>query len=223
MRVSSKRPVFMSDLVASRAALAQAIAGLIVHDNCTWPIAREKIRQQYGIGQRASAQVMPSSEEIESAVRETFRIFQPDEHARILCTLRWAALRTMDLLRDYPVFLTGSVLNGAAGIDSTIVLEVFSDDVKAVEITLMDAYVPFEAIDPLPSRMPTPDECLGFLLPERSLGQLISVRVNVYPSHLQSRNPYRRAPDRWQLPWESQGKIAYDELKTHLTAENGVP
>lgn len=199
-----------------RTILAQDIASLIVHDNCTWAIARDKVRQAHGLSQRGGAARMPSDDEIESAVRETFDIFMRQEHAKVLETLRRNACDVMTLLNAFPVFLSGAVLNGAANRESTIVVDVFYDDVKSVEIALMEAGIDFEAIDPLPSRLPEPLECLGFVIPVRELRQHVGVRVNVYASHVQSRNPYRRKPDAWQSPWESSGRIDLNELKKHL-------
>lgn len=196
--------------------LAQEMASLIVHDNCPWSIAREKVRQNNGLTRRGDASLMPSGEIVESAVRETFSIFMPQEHARVLDALRRNACDVMTLLNDFPVFLSGAVLNGAANRESSIVMDVFHDDVKAVEIALMDAGVDFEAIDPLPSRLPEPLECLGFVIPVRELRQFVGVRVNVYESHVLSRNPYKREPDPWQNSWESAGRIDLNELKRHL-------
>ena len=75
-----------------RREIAQAIAGLIVHDLTPWQTAREKILADYP---RLPAGAVPDGAEIESAVRETWAVFAPEEHARLLRRRREAAWHLM--------------------------------------------------------------------------------------------------------------------------------
>lgn len=184
---------------------AQQIAGLIVHDSMTWALARNRV-----LGKRQPA---PNPALIESAVRQEFALYYPEEHAEQLLRQRHAAARVLELLADFPAFIAGAVLNGAAGPDSTLVIEVFCDDPKAVEIVFLDAGIEIEAVTPLNSLMPEPLECLGFLMPLAPGRDLLAVRINIQASTDQRLNPARRPPDAWQDELESRGRLALGELR----------
>ena len=190
----------------SEVECAQAIADLIVHDGMTWALARDRILRN-----RRKA---PAPHLIESAVRQTFAIFYEREHAEELKRQREAAVRVLELLGQFRAFITGAVLNGAAGPDSTLVIEVFEDNPKAVEIAFLDAGVEIEAVTPLRSLMPEPLECLGFLMPVAGRSDLLAVRVNIQAAEDERLNPCRRQPDPWQDELESRGRLAIADLRT---------
>ena len=184
---------------------AQQIADLIVHDAMTWALARNRV-----LGKRQTA---PNPALIESAVRRTFALYYPKEHAEQLLRQRQAAMRVLKLLKDFPAFIAGAVLNGAAGRDSTLIIEVFCDNPKAVEIVFLDAGIEIEAVTPLKSLMPEPLECLGLLMPLAPGRELLAVRINIQASTDQRLNPARRLPDPWQDELESRGRLALNELQ----------
>jgi hypothetical protein len=190
----------------SEVECAQAIADLIVHDGMTWALARDRILR--------SRRKAPPPHLIESAVRQTFAIFYMQEHAQELRRQRMAAVRVLDLLGEFRAFITGAVLNGAAGPDSTLIIEVFEDNPKAVEIAFLDAGVGIEAVTALKSLMPEPLECLGFLMPVMGRSDLLAVRVNVQASADERLNPSKRLPDPWQDELESRGRLDVADLRT---------
>ncbi len=197
-----------------RRELAQAIAGRIVHDLMPWQTAREKTLEDCG---RLPADAVPDAAEIESAVRETWAVFSPKAHAELLLRRREAALRLMkDLFAGFDVTLTGAVLNGAATPESNIRLELFTDDVKAAEVALMDRGIDFDVLDTLDSRMPDPEEVLAFLDPAGSRRDPVGVLVEIHSPKHRGRNPYRGTADAWQEAWEASGRLAADELEKHL-------
>jgi len=189
---------------------ALAIAGAIVFDRCPWSLARDRVFAG------ARTRVRVSSEQIESAVRETWATFAPEEHARLLAKKRQAALLALSHLQGYEAYLCGAVLNGSAGIDSTIRIEVFADDTKEIEFFLLDQGILVEALDTEPGPMPEPLASLGFLLAPKVGQPPEGVRLEVFSHHLVSRNPRKRAPDPWQEPWEASGRIDAQTLQKHL-------
>ncbi len=197
-----------------RQELAQTIAGYIVHDLMPWQNAREKALEGEG---RLPADAMPNAAEIESAVRETWAVFAPEAHAALLRRRREAALRLMtDLFTNFDVTLTGAVLNGAATPESNIRLELFTDDVKAAEATLMDRGIDFDVLDTIDSRMPAPLEVLAFIDPASCRRDPTGVFVEVHSTKHRGRNPYQGSADEWQQAWEASGRITAQELQKHL-------
>lgn len=197
-----------------RREIAQAIAGLIVHDLTPWQTAREKILADYP---RLPAGAVPDGADIESAVRETWAVFAPEEHARLLRRRREAAWHLMtELFEGMDATLTGAVLNGAATPETNIRLELFTDDVKQAELRLLNAGIDFDVLDTIDSRMPTPSEVLAFLDPGATSRDPVGVLVEIHSPRFRGRNPYRRAPDARQEAWEASGRMTAAELEKHL-------
>ena len=65
-------------------------------------------------------------------------IYHRDEHRERLRELRGIAVRAMRELAQFNPYLTGSVLNGNAGKYADINLQLFTDNVKTVELYLID-------------------------------------------------------------------------------------
>ena len=162
------------------------------------------------------AGAVPASAEIESAVRAHFALFDPERHAAVLAAKRGLALKAMRFFEGFRVYLTGAVLNGAANNESNICLEIFCDDVKAVETALLNAGIDFEPVDFAGGAMSEPLESLGFLARVPGQSTLEGIRVDIHPEHAESRNPYRRKPDAHQLDWEVCGRIDPASLEKHL-------
>lgn len=206
-----------------RAAAAAEIAALIAGSGTPWQTAREQVlaamRRTHG---RIPASSLPTAAEVESAVRGWYAIFEPEQHAGVLAGKRHLALELMrTCLSGFDVWLTGSVLNGAAHAMSNIDLAVFCDDVKAVEVALLDAGIDFECLEPAGGAMPEPLESLGFLTdPGPGSRALEGVRIDIWPTTARARNPYAARADRHQQPWEALGRIDARALEQAL-AQNG--
>lgn len=197
-----------------REELAQKIAAYIVDSGLSWPAARERAAADFGLGRRAGANALPSSDEIETAVRAHYALFAPEEHAETLASKRRLALHVLDLLKLFDAYLVGAVLNGAATEDSPVCIEVFTDDVKAVLAVLMDAQLDVEALDPLSSAFSRAVESSGFVIPWENTWQ--AIRIDVLAPHSSRSNPARREPDAYQASWEAQGRISAENLRKVL-------
>ena len=197
-------------------------ARLIVDERCSWSLARGRLARTLPRGCP-----MPSSSEIESAVREHLALFCP-EHKRLLAALRAEAIAIMRRLEDAGLepWITGAVLNGAATEDSNITLECFSENAKEVEIALFDAGIPWEPVETICPVSLACEETLGWLHPVRP-GSVLSgllpgaralgVTLDVLPEKSRGANPRRAQPDARQLPTEASGRLSAEGLARLLS------
>lgn len=102
--------------------------------------AKLKAAQRLGILDDAS---LPRNREIEDALREYQRLFQPDT-IDALRSRREAALRAMEFFQPFDPRLVGPVLEGTADARSPVALQVYSDDADAVARFLEQHGIPAE-------------------------------------------------------------------------------
>lgn len=102
--------------------------------------AKLKAAQRLGILDDAS---LPRNREIEDALREYQRLFQPDTGDE-LRRRREAALRAMEFFQPFDPRLVGPVLEGTADAHSAVALQVYSDDPDAVARFLEQHGIPAE-------------------------------------------------------------------------------
>ncbi len=102
--------------------------------------AKLKAAQRLGILDDAS---LPRNREIEDALREYQRLFQPgsDDELR---RRREAALRALEFFQPFDPRLVGPVLEGTADSHSPVALQVYSDDADAVARFLEQHGIPAE-------------------------------------------------------------------------------
>ena len=87
---------------------------------------------------------LPSNDQIEDEVRTYIDIFCPETQAAELRALRDVALSWMQRLAEFRPHLTGAVWRGTATRLNDIHLQLFCDDSKAAELTLIDKGVVYE-------------------------------------------------------------------------------
>lgn len=125
-----------------REQLAHQAARIIAEEGVTdLAFAKRKAAKQLGA---ADTQHLPSNEEVEVALHTYRALYQADTHPDILRELRKEALAAMQVFAEFNPYLTGSVLSGSAGEDSDINLLLFSDDAKAVLLSLLNNNIDFE-------------------------------------------------------------------------------
>ena len=125
-----------------REQLAHHAARLIAEGGITdYAFAKRKAARQMGA---ADTQHLPSNEEVEAALRSFRTLYQSASHPGVLRQLRQEALSAMRLLASFHPYLTGSVLDGTAGEQSDINLQVYSYDEKSVMMLLLKHNLPFE-------------------------------------------------------------------------------
>lgn len=136
-RRKSARPGNARELIAAAAARVMAEDG--IED---FALAKRKALRQLGIEGRFA---LPGNDEIEDQLRAYRSLYQADEHAPRVASLRRAAVDVMKALQRFRPYLTGSVLAGTAGPYAEVELQLFPDDAKQVEFFLLEHRIPYEA------------------------------------------------------------------------------
>jgi hypothetical protein len=126
-----------------RSHIAYLAARLMAEDGIEdHGLAKRKAARQAGI---ADTRNLPGNDEIDIALREYREIYLPDAHREQLTELREIAVRAMTQLEKFNPHLVGNVLSGTAGKYAGIQLQLFTDDIKGVELFLIDLGADYEA------------------------------------------------------------------------------
>jgi hypothetical protein len=151
--------------------IAAAAARLVVEEGMEYAAAKKKAARDFG-----SRAELPSNEELEDAVREHIEIFCADTQPAELRALREVALMWMQRLAAYRPHVSGAVWRGTATRQSAVHLDLYCDDTKAAEISLINAGENYD-VGSLhrPGREPLNVLTLG--TPSRSLGDVVTVHL----------------------------------------------
>ena len=126
----------------TRARIAHLAARLMAEDGIEdHGLAKKKAARQAGVG---DTRQLPGNDEIDAALREYRELYQADDHRERLAELREIAVRAMTEFEKFNPHLVGSVLSGIAGKYAGIQLQLFTDDIKAVELFLIDLGADYE-------------------------------------------------------------------------------
>jgi hypothetical protein len=119
-----------------RARIAAAAARLMAEDGIDdFALAKRKAARQLGA---ADTQSLPANDEIEAELRAYQSLYQGEEQRERIHELRTLALEAMRSLAEFNPYLAGPVLKGTAGRYADIDLQLFTDDLKAVELFLLN-------------------------------------------------------------------------------------
>lgn len=136
MHNSSMNPT-RNDITAE---LAQAAACLVVEEGMEYAQAKRHAVKQMGLSARAA---LPDNAAIDAAVREYIALFCADTQPAELAALRAVALTWMERLSAFRPHLGGAVWHGTATRHSDVYLQLFCDDPKTAEWTLLDHRVEY--------------------------------------------------------------------------------
>ena len=124
-----------------RSRIAHLAARMIAEDGISdYSLAKRKAARQAGAPESRN---LPTNLEIEEALRAYQALYQADEHPERLQRLRRLALEMMRLFERFNPHLTGSVLSGGVGRHAEIHLHLYTDDVKELQLFLLNEQVPF--------------------------------------------------------------------------------
>ncbi len=200
------------------AEIAVSAARLIADEGLDYASAKRRAARDV-LGDGATSRgLLPDNELIESEVRRHLRLFGGEEHPRLLAALRRHALALMHRLERYEPRLVGAVLNGTATEFSDLQIHLYSDDVKEVEMHLLNEGVDFNVDegDPEPGG---PVERIHFLTDLRlSSGHRhrIGVALSLFPSVALRQAPRHRSNDAELHPIEASGRATIAQLETLL-------
>ncbi len=121
--------------------IAATAARLVVEEGLEWGPAKRRAIKALGLGPRTP---LPGNDLVEDAVREYIEIFCADTQPVELAALRRLAALWMERLAEFRPHLAGAVWHGTATRLSDIYLQLFCDDPKTAEITLIDKGVAYE-------------------------------------------------------------------------------
>ena len=121
--------------------IAAVAARLVVEEGLDYGAAKRRAGKQVGAPPRTA---LPDNDLLESAVREHIALFHADTQPQELAALRRLALLWMERLAEFRPHLAGAVWSGTATRLSDIHLQLFCDDPKSAEITLIDHHVGYQ-------------------------------------------------------------------------------
>lgn len=120
--------------------IAAVAARLVVEEGLEYAAAKRRAVKQLGLPARTP---LPDNAVLDAAVREDIALFCPDTQATELQALRELALVWMDRLQAFRPHVGGAVWHGMATRHSDIYMQLFCDDPKAPEWTLLDHRVEY--------------------------------------------------------------------------------
>jgi hypothetical protein len=121
--------------------IAATAARLVVEEGLEYGPAKRRAAKQLGVPARTA---LPDNDQLEAAVEEYISIFCAESQAEELRALRELALQWMLRLEVFRPYLGGAVWRGTATRRSDIYLQLFCDDPKSAEISLIDRGVRFK-------------------------------------------------------------------------------
>jgi len=128
-----------------RRRIAYVAARILAEDgSLDYGSAKRKAARQLGA---PDSDNLPDNQQIDEALRSYQALYQADETRAQVALLRQAAIEYMEQLADFDPHLTGSVLNGTAGRNTEINLQLFTDDQKEVEFLLMRLKIPYQTAE----------------------------------------------------------------------------
>jgi len=125
-----------------KSEICAVAARMVVEEGLEYGPAKRRAVKQLGLPARTA---LPANDEIEDAVLDYIALFCADTQPGELLALRRLALVWMKRMAAFWPHLGGAVWHGTATRLSDIYLQLFCDDSKSAEISLIDhqvAYVP---------------------------------------------------------------------------------
>jgi len=125
-----------------RARIAAAAARIMAEDGVDdFALAKRKAARQLGA---TDTHALPGNDEVEAELRAYLALYRGDEQRERIAGLRELALAAMRELEPFRPYLSGGVLKGTASRNAEIDLQLFTDDLKSVEIFLMNRGVAYD-------------------------------------------------------------------------------
>lgn len=124
-----------------KSEIAAVAAGMVVEEGLEYGPAKRRALKQVGLPGRTA---LPGNDEVEEAVMAYISTFCADTQPGELLALRRLALVWMERMAQYRPHLGGAVWYGTATRLSDIYIQLFCDDCKSAEISLIDHHVDYE-------------------------------------------------------------------------------
>lgn len=123
-----------------KSEISAVAARMVVEEGLEYGAAKRRAVKQMGLPLRTA---LPGNDEIEDAVVEYLSVFCADTQPVELLALRRLALVWMERMAAFRPHLGGAVWHGTATRLSDIYIQLFCDDSKSAEISLIDHQVDY--------------------------------------------------------------------------------
>ena len=203
--------------------IAVGAARLIADEGMDYATAKRRAARDV-LGEGANTRgLLPDNDQVEEELRRHLRLFGGAAQRALLDALRRHALTLMQRLQRFEPRLVGAVLNGTATEFSDLQLHLYNDDVKDVEIHLLNERVNFEVDegDPEPGG---PLERIHFITEVPIDGgrrHRTGVVLVLHPSVAIRVAPRHRSTDVDLHPVEASGRASIEQLRALLDAPGG--
>ena len=129
----------------NRLIVARRAAELIMEEGITdYLFAKKKAAKYLGL---LTSENLPSNQEIDDALKEYQNIFQEQVDLEVISKIKKDALNAMILFEEFNPHLTGQLLEGLIPKFPKIQINLFTDDIKEVEYTLLNNNISFDIKD----------------------------------------------------------------------------
>jgi len=162
---------------ALTAEIAAAAARLVVEEGMEYGPAKQRAARALGKHSTRSAE-MPDNTAVEDEVRDYLALFCADTQPAELAALREVAAHWMERLGEFRPHLTGAVWRGTATRLSSVHLQLFCDDPKSAEITMLNLGIDFD-IGSINGPRGLPVDLLSVSSPSGTLGEAVTVFLTV--------------------------------------------
>ena len=188
--------------------LAATAARLVVDEGMDYAGAKRRAVKELGLPRRTA---LPGNDQVEAEVRAHIRLFHADTQPQELAALRQLALDWMERLAEFRPHVSGAVWNGTATRMSDVVLQLFCDDPKSAEITLIDHGIRYDAqLHPGPRGKML--DILSFLAPCPQLGEAVGIHLTI-ADHDDLRGALKPGPDGHALRGDRQALLRRMQLE----------
>lgn len=125
---------------ALKSEISAVAARMVVEEGLEFGSAKRRALKQMGLPSRTA---LPGNDEVEDAVAEYIALFCAETQPAELMALRRLALVWMERMAAFWPHLGGAVWHGTATRLSDIYIQLFCDDCKSAEISLIDHKVDY--------------------------------------------------------------------------------
>ena len=124
-----------------KSEIAATAAALVVEEGLEFGPAKRRAVKQMALPSRCE---LPDNSELEDAVLEYIQLFCAETQPAELAALRELAMMWMTRMAQFRPYLAGAVWHGTATRLSDIYIQLFCDDPKSAEISLIEHKVNYE-------------------------------------------------------------------------------
>ncbi|MDL2338351.1 MAG: hypothetical protein QFE16_10960 [Pseudomonadota bacterium] len=162
---------------ALTAEIAATAAKLVVEEGMEYGPAKRRAARAFGKHGARSAE-MPDNASVEEEVRAYLALFCAESQPAELAALREVAVHWMERLAEFRPHLTGAVWRGTATRLSSVHLQLFCDDPKSAEISMLNLGIDFD-IGSVTGPRNLPVDLLSVSSRSPALGEEVTVFLTV--------------------------------------------